>query len=194
MMSHHWRHGLEKSFSLCQATIEDGIEGVDYVTETAKFFTYWTVLPYIIGCYTVLAAIDAIIGIVGVALQSFIMMQVYTVCVNNVSSEMTTVEALKMNILHSNLKFACSIIFYLNAYDHLDSFKSWENSINYNNPDLVDQCSSVLRRLQSACLRFCAFWQWFYCGSLRSWPALTVVAAAPPRKHSTRDSRSPRLD
>ena len=49
-------------FSLACQTACDGWRNVDYVTEAAKFFSYWTFMPWIIVTYTGLSVIDGILG------------------------------------------------------------------------------------------------------------------------------------
>jgi len=46
----------------CQ-TACDGWRNVDYVTEAAKFFTYWTILPWFTVTFTVMGTVDGITGI-----------------------------------------------------------------------------------------------------------------------------------
>jgi len=52
----------------CQ-TACDGWRNVDYVTEAAKFFSYWTFMPWVIVTYTGLSVIDGILGICAITLE-----------------------------------------------------------------------------------------------------------------------------
>merc|ERR1712141_701064 len=47
----------------------DGWRNVDYVTESAIFFSYWTFLPFITVTYCGISVIDGILGICGIVLE-----------------------------------------------------------------------------------------------------------------------------
>ena len=55
--------------SLACATACDGWKNVDYVTEMAKFFSYWTFMPFIIMTYAGISTIDGVLGICGTVLE-----------------------------------------------------------------------------------------------------------------------------
>jgi len=54
---------------LACATACDGWKNVDYVTEMAKFFSYWTFMPFIIMTYAGISTIDGVLGICGTVLE-----------------------------------------------------------------------------------------------------------------------------
>jgi len=53
----------------------DGWRNVDYVTESAIFFSYWTFLPFITVTYCGISVIDGILGICGIVLEHVPTMQ-----------------------------------------------------------------------------------------------------------------------
>merc|ERR1711953_710962 len=57
---------------LAEATAEDGWRNVDYITEAAVFFSYWTFLPYISMSFCVISALNGIVGIIGLYFHSFL--------------------------------------------------------------------------------------------------------------------------
>jgi len=55
---------------LACATACDGWRNVDYVTEMAKFFSYWTFMPWIIVTYTGVSIIDGLLGLFGILFEN----------------------------------------------------------------------------------------------------------------------------